>query len=145
MKHAENNAFPDKISHRICATYVKNALRAGGLEYWKCNARFCGAGLEAQGFIAIADDRTDTGVYLRGDVVVIDGFSSLEVPRAIGKGYGHIAIYDGHFWYSDYEQHPKEGRNPVYPGDPYQKGEARYKIYRYKGQFGRMGPDGRVR
>jgi signal peptidase I len=148
IKHAEDNAFPDKRSHGVCATYVKRALQAGGLEYWTCDARYCGAGLEAHGFIAIADERTDTGVYQRGDVVVVDGSSSPEgplAPQPIGKGYGHIAIYNGKLWYSDYEQQSKEERNPVYPGDSYQKVRARYKLYRYKGMNGRMGPDGHVR
>jgi len=89
--HAESS------SGGACATYVRKALAAGGLTSFNTNhpefAYQYGPFLMNAGFVQIS-----SGGYTaqKGDVVVFQ-----QVP---GHDAGHIAIYDGSQWVSDFKQ-----------------------------------------
>ena len=74
-----------------------------------------GSSLGAAGFYVV------TGEPQKGDVVVIEGFA--------GHDDGHMAIFDGTRWVSDFKQRPGTG---VYPGRDYRKVQPAYKIYRHQ-------------
>ena len=57
-------------------------------------------------------------VYEAGDVVVIQ--------PAMGHLHGHMAMYNGKIWISDFKQ-----QNGLYPGEAYRKEKPVFKIYRY--------------
>lgn len=78
------------------------------------SARNFGPSLEAAGFYEV------NGAPQKGDVVVIDGVTSHDD--------GHMAIYDGTRWISDFKQ--RLGPD-VYPGPAYRVARPAYKIYRH--------------
>ncbi len=79
----------------ICATYVRRALEAGGLDTTghPVNARDYGPFLLGRGFEKIADATPS----LSGDVVVIQPYLGADPA-------GHIAMYSGTGWVSDFAQ-----------------------------------------
>ena len=129
VKHAEDNAFA--TSQKKCAGYVKKALVAGGLAAIDCvHARSCGGGLEAQGFTMVMDQNTDTGTYEKGDVVVIESFADPDGDGKLkGSASGHMAIWNGSIWISDFKQ-----SKDVYPGAGYRMAKPAYKVYRNSGK-----------
>jgi len=131
IKFAEDNAH--EKSTGWCSTYVKNALVKGGLTYFQCDAGSCGGGLQAQGFTQVKDQNTDDGQYEVGDVVVISAFADPdgEGPKK-GSKHGHLAIWNGLHWISDFHQNTR-GKN-VYPGAGYDMAKPNYKIYRNTGR-----------
>ena len=104
VRYARSHAKTDSIGK--CSTYVKNALQAGGIPYVTCNAAAC----QEEDFIKkdcikIYDSKPgDYGVngngmnshWERGDIVVIDNVGEHQ--------YGHIAIWCGSQWVSDFKQ-----------------------------------------
>ena len=99
-----------------CARAVRLALEAGGVTL--ASTRFAwqyGESLISAGFTAL-DPAPVT--YEMGDVVVIGKFP--------GNSFGHMAIYDGEHWVSDFVQ--KE----IYPGPAYRSKKPPYQIYRYQ-------------
>lgn len=89
-----------------CATYVKKALEAGGIPYVSCDASDC----KQENFIRddcykLCDSQpgnygtrgnTFNNQMQRGDIVIIDSFNAHK--------YGHIAIWTGSNWVSDFKQ-----------------------------------------
>jgi hypothetical protein len=126
VTYAEENALGQSIGR--CARYVKKALAAGGIELQCVHAQNCSAGLEAQGFDAVMNQNTDTGTYEKGDVVVIEGWADPDGdgPKK-GNPSGHMAIWNGEIWLSDFKQ-----SKAVYPGPGYRANKPPYKIYRAK-------------
>lgn len=55
--------------------------------------------------------------YAAGGIVVIDGFP--------GTPDGHMAMYNGSQWVSDFKQ------RDLYPGPRYRTARPGYKVYRY--------------
>lgn len=111
-----------------CATYVREAIEAGGLSITRTgsgSAKDYGPRLIAAGFRAVT-----SGVltYKAGDVAVIDGFAKSAAP-GIKKDHldGHLAMYDGTQWISDFAQ----GADPN-PGSDYRKASPSMTIYRYE-------------
>jgi hypothetical protein len=105
------------FGHRLCATHVGNAIRAGGLNLGNTlSAKDFGPLLEKVGFVEISIE-----VYepIAGDVAVIQGF-----PGDSGRD-GHIQMYDGNRWVSDFPQ------RTFYPGPAYREHQPSYKIYRH--------------
>lgn len=101
-------------SHALCATYVRHALHAGGVEISGINyAKDYGPALERNGFIVLSSGQT----LKEGDIVVIQ-------PYAGGNVAGHIAIYDGSTWYSDFRQ------RDMWAGPGYRSQQPPHKIYR---------------
>jgi len=91
VSYIEANAESESLSK--CATYVRLAIEAGGL---KSNTQPRNALnyfdiLKQLGFTELK-----TTIYIKGDIVVFDG-----VP---GHQYGHIAMWTGKEWISDFKQ-----------------------------------------
>jgi hypothetical protein len=103
-----------------CATYVGDAIRnpaAGGQPMGHTlNAKDYGPELESAGFRQVTD-----GTLQKGDVAVIQ-------PYPGGNQAGHMTMYDGKDWVSDFNQ----GSN-MYPGPGYRANQPPYKIYRHQG------------
>ena len=111
-----------------CATYVREAIEAGHLIILRIgsgSAKDYGPRLTMAGFIAQSGDPWP---YQAGDVAVIDGFTK-SAAEGIKKDHtdGHLAMYDGIQWISDFSQ---TGVTP-YPGSDYEKAAPSYVIYRY--------------
>ncbi|WP_421379138.1 CHAP domain-containing protein [Paraburkholderia sp. DD10] len=100
-----------------CARYVRKAIEAGGLSLHHAHfAKDYGPLLQAVGF------RETTGSPQKGDVVVIQ--------PAPGHPAGHMAIFDGSIWVSDFKQ-THSGAQGFYPGTAYRQAQPPHKTYRY--------------
>jgi cell wall-associated NlpC family hydrolase len=96
-----------------CARYVREAVEAGGISLSRTHyAKDYGRNLENAGFARVS------GAPQRGDVVVIQ--------PAPGHPAGHMAIYNGNIWISDFRQ-----RNGFYPGPAYRSARPSYQMYRH--------------
>jgi hypothetical protein len=96
-----------------CAEYTRNAIEHGGLILQRhTSAKDYGSSLQHDGFVALMGDD-----YRRGDVVVIQ-------PIA-GHPHGHMAMYDGEQWVSDFKQ------RTLYPGESYRAHKPSYVVYRH--------------
>lgn len=118
--------------HR-CAHYVVNAITnsaGGGQPMGRAeDAKNNGPYLEAAGFKEVAsgpnplgtgDDKFPSGYTpQKGDVAVIQ-------PYKGGNQSGHMAMYDGQNWISDFQQ------RGMYSGPTYRAKAPPYKIYRHK-------------
>ena len=131
VQHARTNAASK--STKYCARYTANAIDAGlsaksDVERPRHAYQF-GAYLEANGFVAIPAPET----FLKGDVVIIDKFASWSGPHKDAKKAftmltnpsGHMAIYDGTQWISDFKQ------RELYPGPDYRYVRPNFTIYRH--------------
>lgn len=100
-----------------CAKYVRIAIEAGGLstEGRPVSAKNYDKFLPKLGFTEIT---TTNYTPLKGDISVIQ---SIE-----GYIHGHICMYDGSQWVSDFKQ------RTMMPGSAYRKNPPRYNIYRWQ-------------
>ena len=113
VKHLTTNAQSSSTGR--CARYVREAIEAGGVTLARTlSAKDYGVSLVAAGFV---QQSPTPETYQKGDVVVIDGFAA--------HPHGHIAMYDGTRWVSDFAQ------SGLYPGANYRKEKPSYAIYRY--------------
>ena len=115
----EKHAYPFPQSHHKCAEYVRLALEAGGVRIAyppTRSAKNYGPALEAQGFY---DVNLDTLVLKKGDIAVIQNYSE-------GRIDGHIAMYTGKIWISDFKQ------RDMWSGPGYREHKPAYAIYRFK-------------
>jgi len=114
VKYLDENAEPGPTGK--CATYVRQALEAGGLDMSSrpVSAKNYGPYLQLKGF-----KRVDLKNYqeTKGDVVVIQNYKG-------GDVHGHIAMYDGADWVSDFKQRDMWG------GPGYRKNQPSYEVYR---------------
>jgi hypothetical protein len=103
-----------------CAFYVRQALEAGGINtsIHPLAAREYGPYLESWGFRAV-----NTTIFQAGDIAVIQGYLGGS-SDSNGIPYGHIQIYNGNIWISDFKQ------NGFWPGSGYRKYNPSYVIYR---------------
>ena len=109
-KYLDDNAEP--ASTGKCATYVRRALEAGGvvINPHPVFARDYGPALVVNGFkpVAMKDYAPQAG-----DVVVIQPYAAGNA--ADGKSFkasdpaGHIAMFDGTIWVSDFKQRDMVG------------------------------------
>lgn len=110
--YARNQAAPSSLGR--CAEYVRKAIEWGGISLQRTSsAKDYGPHLEAAGF------HEAFGSARKGDVIVIQ--------PAPGHPHGHMAIYDGSHWISDFKQ-----LHGFYPGPAYRNARPAYKIYRYQ-------------
>jgi hypothetical protein len=108
------NTHAEITSRNDCAKYTRRAIEAGGVILARHNsAQDYGPSLQAAGFSPLV---SDNGVYLLGDVVVINAFA--------GKPHGHMAMFNGTNWVSDFVQ------RDLYPGPDYRTHRPIYTIYR---------------
>lgn len=125
VKYLDSHAQPKSISR--CAHYTANAITmpaGGGQPMGRTeSAKNFGPHLEAAGFKQVTD-----GTLQKGDVAVIQS-----IP---GHPHGHMAMYDGKQWVSDFKQ------RTMYPGDAYRSAKPPYKIYRHKDAKGQSSGGG---
>ncbi|MGF6983416.1 signal peptidase I [Paraburkholderia atlantica] len=77
------------------------------------SAKDYGPSLAHAGFRAVS-----TTAPQKGDVIVIDGINL--------HPHGHLAMYDGQYWISDFKQW-----HGFYPGPDYRSARPAYKVYRH--------------
>ena len=123
IDHLIENANASSLGQ--CAKYVRRALNAGGFDVKPvAYAKDVGAELERVGFKPIikkykpAEFPTLGYQETSGDIAIIQ-------PTTRNTA-GHIAMYDGTGWVSDFRQ-----RN-FWPGSLYAKEKPDYVIYRYQ-------------
>lgn len=115
VKHAQTHAEPHSTSQ--CAKYTRQAIEAGGVTLQRHgSAKDYGASLVKIGFMALESNASYKPI--QGDVVVISSFK--------GHPHGHMAIFDGKQWISDFKQ------RTLYPGNAYRKAKPAFKVYRYR-------------
>ena len=121
---AANNISPTQYEIGRCGHFTANAIRRGGglhlpsLPTENDSAtnyadKLISVGFEDKGQLQKAD-------WLKGDVAIVQGIT--------GHPDGHMCIYNGAKWISDFVQ-----ERGVYPNKRYQDEQAPYKIYRYTG------------
>lgn len=104
IQHLRSHARSGSIS--LCATYVKNAMRAGGLPYLPGNGgdnwrvcqklgyvRYNPIGVSANQITPTLTNRSPKNAVV-GDICCVYG----------GKTVGHMCMFDGFQWISDYKQ-----------------------------------------
>lgn len=124
-EHVESHSFGQ------CAKYVRRALNAGGFDVNPSgNAKNYSSELEKVGFrpVVIYSGNNPEGLsdegYVRGytpqagDVAIIQ-------PYEGGNPAGHMTMYDGSHWLSDFRQ------RTMYPGSGYRREKPPYIIYHY--------------
>jgi hypothetical protein len=96
-----------------CAAYVREAIERGGIILQRHeSAKDYGRSLLYEGFVEVQGHD-----YKAGDVAVIQS-----IP---GHPHGHMAMYDGEHWVSDFKQ------RTLYPGESYRAYKPSYVVYRY--------------
>lgn len=102
-----------------CATFVRKALAAGGIDMSgsPLSAKDYGPFLLSKSFTVMAADNPEANPD-KADVVVIQNYVG-------GSVHGHIAMYDGSVWISDFAQRDMWG------GPGYRKARPAHAIYRY--------------
>lgn len=117
------NANALACSSGWCARYVRKALEAGGLNmdvrprYAKDYDTF----LPGKGFKEVTMSEGSKYVPQKGDIVVMEAFEAGTRKHA----YGHIQMYNGEKWVSDFTQ------RGLWPGSDYKKYTPTYSILRY--------------
>lgn len=108
-----NERAQDKSQGR-CAEYVRVAIEAGGVILARhTSAKDYGASLLAVGFSTVGD-----GLFKAGDVAIIQPIT--------GHPHGHMAMFNGKIWVSDFRQY-----HGYYPGPGYRKIKPPVSFYRY--------------
>lgn len=98
-----------------CAKYTRRAVGAGGITLEQtASARNYGGPLLSAGFYTVLSSAHP----LKGDVVVIQPIT--------GHPDGHMAMFDGQIWISDFRQY-----HGFYPSQAYRNAHPPYKIYRH--------------
>jgi len=112
-----NNNSLEKSSGR-CAYFVRQALEAGGINTnpHPISAKDYGSYLIEWGFSTVS--RTNY-IPIKGDISVIQPYSG-------GSPHGHIQMYNGSIWLSDFKQ-----KIDFWPGGGYRLKQPDYQIYRW--------------
>lgn len=86
-------------------------------------ARLYGEYLVGWGFSLV-----ETANYspVKGDIVVIQGYKGGTADPNTGIPYGHIQMYNGTQWVSDFKQH-----RPFWPSGKYDLYKPSFQIYRW--------------
>lgn len=120
LQHLDRHA--QRQSTGQCARYVRQALQAGGLNLkppYPASAKYYGRYLEDYGFSPVAPKPPANYSAQRGDIIVIQ-------PYSIAQPHGHIAIFNGARWVSDFIQRSGD----IWPGPGYRQHKPDYEIYR---------------
>ena len=103
-------------SHGRCAEYTRRAIEAGGVTLHRhTSAKDYGESLRAGGFVSLGQF---TGPCQAGDVGIVS-----PIP---GHPHGHMAMYNGEIWISDFKQ-----LHGLYPGATCRKLKPNFAVYRY--------------
>ena len=112
IKHLDAQACARSLGR--CAEFVRKSVEAGGVRLQRCaSAKDYDASLRAAGFVAVQTD-----AFAAGDIVVIGA-----IP---GHPHGHMAMFDGTQWISDFRQ-----LHGHYPGPGYRRLRPAFVVYRY--------------
>jgi hypothetical protein len=112
-------------SHGKCAAYTRMAIEAGGVTLTHhTSAKDYGSSLTAVGFVKVSADHNHNQA---GDVGIVQPIT--------GHPHGHMAIFDGKYWISDFKQ-----LYGLYPGNAYRKAKPSYAIYRYQVEWDKNAP-----
>lgn len=115
VAYLDKHANGDKSLGR-CAEFVRKAVEAGGVHLTHhTSAKDYGSSLEAAMFRVLPDGQT---TFVAGDVAVIQPIT--------GHPHGHMTMFDGKCWVSDFVQH-----HGMYPGHAYRLLKPPFKVYRY--------------
>ncbi|MBV4366919.1 hypothetical protein [Erwinia phyllosphaerae] len=103
-----------KMSHSQCAKYTRQAIEAGGIKLERTHhAKDYGDILLRAGFREVPS----AFPVMAGDVAIIQPYNG-------GNPSGHMTMYDGTKWISDFTQ------RGMYPGPGYRRMHPAFKIYR---------------
>jgi hypothetical protein len=80
--------------------------------------------LEDLGFVIV--NRTD--IYYKGDIAIIQGYATGTYCKGSGVVCGHIQLFDGEHWLSDFPQD-----RPFWPGAGYEKYHPSFQIMHWGG------------
>jgi hypothetical protein len=118
ITHLRSHARPHSLGR--CAQYVREAVEAGGVTLQRHeDAKDYGGSLIRVGFIKVVQTRADSTYLQRaGDVAIIQPISK--------SPYGHMTMFDGTYWISDFKQ-----LYGLYPGPTYRSERPPYAIYRF--------------
>ena len=110
------NAHAHKGSLGRCARYVREAVEAGGVKLvHHVSAKNYGSSLTRVGFKSLGAVKSG---FRAGDVAIIQPIH--------GHPHGHICMYNGRHWVSDFVQY-----HGFYPGASYRKHKPSYTVYRH--------------
>lgn len=104
VAHIENNALSK--SHTCCAWFVMRAMQSGGCPIGIFPAWAYKYVLPVYGFKAVTESNV---IPRKGDIVVFENTDK--------HYWGHIAMYNGSIWISDFKQ---KKMNPYKDSVPYQ-------------------------
>lgn len=120
--HAIVKPKPPKPGEGECAKYVRIALDAGGVKIafpYPRSAKDYAAVLSGYGFHKLSPKPQPDYDPKQGDIVVIQNHQNVSKD-------GHIALFDGHTWVSDFKQRP----NDIWPGQRYRNTKPDYDVFR---------------
>lgn len=108
-----------KTSHRKCAATVLDAVAAGGVRVTRGvrDAKDYGPNMLAAGFSEVSSDPYTNPQA--GDVVIIQS------PGPASTA-GHMTMYNGSVWISDFEQ------RDMWSGPAFRAAKPEFHVYRYK-------------
>jgi hypothetical protein len=110
--YASSHASPTSTGH--CAKFVRLAIERGGIVIGRTqDAKDYGQSLISAGFYEVRSSYVQ-----KGDVVVIQPIAN--------HPSGHMAMFDGQIWVSDFKQY-----HGFYPNQAYRTIQPPYKIYRH--------------
>lgn len=117
VKHLNDNALANSSGR--CARYVRQALEAGKVinSSYPVHAKDYGPTLTGKGFVQIPASAQTPYEPQKGDIAVIQ-------PYEGGSISGHICMYNGAQWVSDFKQRDMWG------GPGYRSAMPAYAIYR---------------
>ena len=120
LSHLRTNSLPP-YGNGQCAKFVRKAIEAGGVPINRSLNSTPGGIQSAKGYGPILTDACFGALPpgaepQAGDVAVF--------PAIPGHSHGHISMFDGTDWYSDFKQ------NDIYAGSAYRNTNAPYTIYR---------------
>lgn len=141
LKSLRDNKKPGPAAPFQCAKFVNRALRDGGVHLAQVKFRYPGDGpsacdygeaLEQAGFEVFYDNTEDDlqcRAYhpIAGDIAVFMPIAA-EVINGLTISlhkHGHIQMYDGKAWISDFEQ------SGFFVGKDYRIKWGRFRVYRY--------------
>ena len=116
VNYSKAHASPHSLGK--CAQFTREAVEAGGVKLQHhVSAKDYGSSLTGAGFML-----APTAGYLAraGDVGIVQPIK--------GHPHGHMAMYDGKHWISDFVQ-----MHGLYPGQSYRAAKPAFAIYRYPG------------
>jgi len=111
----------EKTSHHQCAKYVRQAIKAGGVRTYFHPQSACDydSFLPKLGFREVGQTNYSPQ---EGDIIVIESLK--------GHEHGHIAMYNGKQWVSDFVQ------RDMFGGQAYRKKGVEYHIFRRETGWG---------